>query len=269
MGTPAEESGGGKVLLLERGVFDDVAMAMMVHPALEESCASSSLAITDLQLHHTGTAAHAAAAPDIVPANTSPLYYLRVRDVDSLRELETRGWACFEAGGLATGCAHEVTQVSPICTQLVPDAWFAAAYRTAITGLGRSPLSPEDEQRRQTGSTDMGNVFATLPAIHPTIAIHCGDAVNHEPEFATAGVMPSADRAVCDGALALALTALAAATDDAQRDRLIGGMPRRHTVSRPPSEVHYDRAGFPSRHAAPPSFDFEQPNRDVVDRRAD
>ena len=32
LGTPAEESGGGKVLMLDAGVFDDVSMAMMVHP---------------------------------------------------------------------------------------------------------------------------------------------------------------------------------------------------------------------------------------------
>ncbi|MGH3910631.1 MAG: amidohydrolase, partial [Pseudonocardiaceae bacterium] len=95
--------------------------------------------------------------------------------------------------------------------------------------------SPEDEQKRQTGSTDMGNVSQALPAIHPTIAIDCGDAVNHQPEFATACVTPSADRAVCDGAMALALTGLAAATDDAQRDRLIGGVARRFRASAPPA----------------------------------
>src|SRR5881628_213346 len=33
VGTPAEESGGGKVLLLERGAFAGVHAAMMVHPA--------------------------------------------------------------------------------------------------------------------------------------------------------------------------------------------------------------------------------------------
>lgn len=272
IGTPAEESGGGKVLLLQSGVFDDVAMAMMVHPAPEETCACSSLAITDLELRYTGKAAHAAvaphkgrnaadaltvaqvavgllrqhleqgqmlhgivthggAAPNIVPANTSALYYLRAPDVESLQQLETRVRACFEAGGLATGCAHEVTQVSPIYTDLAPDPWLAAAYRTAITGLGRSPLSPEEERGRQTGSTDMGNVTRVLPAIHPTIAIDCGDAVNHQPEFATACVTPSADRAVCDGALALALTGLAAATDGAQRERLIGGVSRCHDTS--------------------------------------
>jgi metal-dependent amidase/aminoacylase/carboxypeptidase family protein len=114
-----------------------------------------------------------------------------------------------------------VTQVSPVYTDLVPDPWLAAAYRVAIIGLGRSPLSPQDERGRPTGSTDMGNVTQVLPAIHPTISIDCGDAVNHQPEFAAACATPSADRAVCDGALALALTGLAAATDEAQRDRLI------------------------------------------------
>ncbi len=276
LGTPAEESGGGKVLLLERGVFDDVAMAMMVHPAPHETCACTSLAITDVALRYTGTAAHAAsaphkgrnaadaltvaqvavgllrqqleprqmlhgivthggAAPNIIPASTSALYYLRALDVESLQQLEARVRACFQAGAVATGCTHEVTQVSPVYTQLVPDPWLAAAYRAAITGLGRSPQSPEDEQKRQTGSTDMGNVSQALPAIHPTIAIDCGDAVNHQPEFATACVTPSADRAVCDGAMALALTGLAAATDDAQRDRLIGGVARRFRASAPPA----------------------------------
>ncbi|MGH3836672.1 MAG: hypothetical protein ACRDSF_13375 [Pseudonocardiaceae bacterium] len=46
--------------------------------------------------------------------------------------------------------------------------------------------------------------------------------MNYQPEFATACASPSADRAVCHGALALALTDPAAATDGAQRERLIG-----------------------------------------------
>ena len=32
MGTPAEEGGGGKVKLTEKGVFEDIDIAMMVHP---------------------------------------------------------------------------------------------------------------------------------------------------------------------------------------------------------------------------------------------
>lgn len=54
IGTPAEESGGGAVLLLQRGVFDDVAMAMAMHPTLEDTCACSSPAVDDLDVRHTG-----------------------------------------------------------------------------------------------------------------------------------------------------------------------------------------------------------------------
>jgi hypothetical protein len=70
-------------------------------------------------------------------------------------------------------------------------------------------------------------VSHTLPAIHPTIAIDCGDAVPHQPEFTVASATPSADHAVLDGALAMAWTAVAAATDDTQRERLLDGVSAR------------------------------------------
>lgn len=264
IGTPAEETGGGKVLLLDRGVFDDVAMAMMVHPDRYETCASPSLAILDLQVSYRGVAAHAAsapergvnaadaltvtqvavglfrqhlepqqqvhgivtiggAAPNIVPANTRALYYLRAADLESLRRLESRIRDCFAAGAIATGCGHEVDQVSPVYAELVPDGWLAGTYRSVLTDLGRTPRVSGGP----IGSTDMGNVTHALPAIHPTIAIDCGDAVTHQPEFAAASATPSADRAVLDGALAMAWTAVAAAGDGAQRSRLLAGVASR------------------------------------------
>ena len=63
-----------------------------------------------------------------------------------------------------------------------------------------------------TFSTDMGNVSLEMPSIHPCIAIESGGAVNHQPEFAGACVNASADRAVLEGALALAWTAIDLAT---------------------------------------------------------
>ena len=276
IGTPAEETGGGKVLLLERGVFDDVAMAMMVHPDRHERVAAPSLAIIDLQVRYRGTAAHAAsaperginaadaltvtqvavgllrqhlesrqqvhgivtvggAAPNIVPADTCALYYLRAPDVVSLRRLESRIRDCFAAGAIATGCGHEVEQVSPVYAELVPDGWLADTYRNVVTELGRTPTTDSGPTAdnymadNYMGSTDMGNVTQALPAIHPTIAIDCGDAVTHQPEFATASATPSADQAVLDGALAMAWTAIAAATDDDQRSRLVDGVAGRTT----------------------------------------
>ena len=268
IGTPAEETGGGKVLMLEAGVFADVAAAMMVHPNPVETVASPSLAIADVAVRYTGKESHAAtaphlgrnaadaitvaqvgigllrqhlepgqmvhgivshggAAPNIVPAHTEALYYLRARNLESLQRITSRAHDCFAAGALATGCTHEVVEISPTYAELAPDDWLAAAYRAAVTALGRTPLSPAAEAQRQAGSTDMGNVTRALPGIHPTVAIDCGDAVNHQPEFAAACVNASADQAVLDGATALAHTAIAAATDAGQRNRLLEGVARR------------------------------------------
>lgn len=64
LGTPAEESGGGKVLMLERGVFDGVAAALMVHPGPFDIVGATSLALSDIAVRFTGRAAHASAAPE-------------------------------------------------------------------------------------------------------------------------------------------------------------------------------------------------------------
>ncbi|MFR9731092.1 amidohydrolase [Saccharopolyspora sp. MS10] len=261
LGTPAEELGGGKVLMIERGAFDGLAMAMMVHPGPEEVCAPRSLAINDLEVRYSGRAAHAAAAPElgvnaadaltvaqvavgllrqhlepgqmvhgivtaggaapnVVPANTAAMYNLRAAGSPSLERLENRIRACFEAGATATGCTHEVVQVSPVYAELSCDEGLSEAYRRAITELGRQPVPRSGQADRVIGSTDMGNVTQLLPAIHPMIALDCGDAVTHQAEFAAACATPSADRAVLDGALAMAWTAVAAATEPGLRARL-------------------------------------------------
>ena len=60
-----------------------------------------------------------------------------------------------------------------------------------------------------------------IPSIHPTIGIESLPAVNHQPEFAASCATPVADRAVLDGALALAWTAIDAAQTPALRARLL------------------------------------------------
>ncbi|ORV14625.1 M20 family metallopeptidase [Mycobacterium celatum] len=63
IGTPAEESGGGKVLLLNAGVFDDVAVAVMIHPGPLDIAAARSLALAGVRVRYAGREAHASAAP--------------------------------------------------------------------------------------------------------------------------------------------------------------------------------------------------------------
>lgn len=50
-GTPAEESGGAKVLMVERGAFKDIDAAMTLHAANETVVKDVSISKTDLEIH--------------------------------------------------------------------------------------------------------------------------------------------------------------------------------------------------------------------------
>lgn len=63
LGTPAEEFGGGKVLLLNAGVFDDVAVSVMVHPGPVDIAAARSLTLSAVRVIYRGKESHASAAP--------------------------------------------------------------------------------------------------------------------------------------------------------------------------------------------------------------
>ena len=63
LGTPAEEGGGGKVFMADRGAFDNVDAAMMVHPAAGDLVKMNTIAIQRLHVAYEGLAAHAAASP--------------------------------------------------------------------------------------------------------------------------------------------------------------------------------------------------------------
>ncbi|WP_018760938.1 amidohydrolase [Arthrobacter sp. 135MFCol5.1] len=69
IGTPAEEHGGGKALMLEQGAFDGVGLALMVHPVQDgvtyNPAGTSAQAVGRYKATFTGKAAHAAAAPHL------------------------------------------------------------------------------------------------------------------------------------------------------------------------------------------------------------
>jgi metal-dependent amidase/aminoacylase/carboxypeptidase family protein len=101
------------------------------------------------------------------------------------------------------------------------DPALLGAYRANAERLGRRFEADDAGIPPPTLSTDMANVSLVVPTIHPLMGIESNGSVNHQREFAAACVTPSADAAVRDGAVALAWTAIDAATDPELRERLL------------------------------------------------
>jgi len=148
---------------------------------------------------------------------------IRARRLDELEELRPRITHCFEAGALATGATLEIENLAPVYSHFEPDALLLRAWRANAEELGRSYAGDDAGGGLPTISTDMANVSLALPTIHPMLGIDARGAVNHQPEFAAACVGPSAERALRDGALGMAWTAIDAATDPVLGEHLRAG----------------------------------------------
>ena len=264
IGTPAEEvcNASGKILLLERGGFDGIHAAMMVHPMPFDMLRAKIISASMFEVHYTGKEAHASAfpemgvnaadaltiaqtalgllrqhirstdrihgivtnggaAPNVVPAHTSAKYLIRSETLEQLTELRPRVHRCFEAGALATGSTLEITGGDKPYAEMLHDDTMAEFYRKNSEALGRPFPNHSEWETRPNGSTDMGNVSLAMPSIHPMIGINSLPAVNHQPEFAAHCITADADKALADGALAMAWTCIDLAADPAARARLM------------------------------------------------
>ena len=264
IGTPAEEVGNasGKILLLERGGFEGIHAAMMVHPAPFDMVRAKIIAASMFEVHCTGKESHASAfpelgvnaadaltiaqtalgllrqhirstdrihgivtnggaAPNVVPAHTSAKYIIRSETLDQLAELRPKVYRCFEAGALATGAKIAITGGDKPYAEMRHDDAMAELYRKNSEALGRPFPNLGEWETRPTGSTDMGNVSLAMPSIHPMIGINSLPAVNHQPEFTAHCVTPDADKALEDGALAMAWTCIDLATNQDARKSLM------------------------------------------------
>ncbi|NHZ71066.1 MAG: amidohydrolase [Proteobacteria bacterium] len=246
LGTPAEEGGGGKVDLINAGAFEDAAASMMVHPGPSDQLDPSFQANHSLSVEYFGKESHAAFAPqvginaldafvqayinvatlrqalypkdtvhciidhggdasNIIPSHTKSTWGVRAESKERLEELLPKVKACFEAAAMATGCRLEMATVSHPYLNMVNSNIMTSFFKENSSSFGRS-MPTEEETGAGGGSSDMGNVSQVVPSIHPMIGIECGEAVNHQKEFAAATITPSGDVAIRDGALAMAYT---------------------------------------------------------------
>ncbi|WP_339831936.1 M20 family metallopeptidase [uncultured Parvibaculum sp.] len=158
-------------------------------------------------------------APNIVPDETSGLFYVRAASAEDLAPLKARVQACFEAGALATGCKAEIVWAKADYLDLKTSMPIADAYEANARSLGRDFFPLSKMPSGSAGSTDMGNVSHRVPSIHPMIACAPSHVVIHNPEFARWAASDRGDKACLDGAKALAMTAIDFMTDAAMREK--------------------------------------------------
>lgn len=247
LGTPAEEGGGGKVLMARAGAFEGVHAAMMVHPADADLIAITSLAIQQIEVTFRGKAAHAAAAPwegrnaldaavqaytsiaamrqhirpderihgiftnggtkpNIVPDVAAMVWYVRSGSLASLELLKQRVFACLEAAAAATGCTMEHRWDDYPYAEVVDNQAMVEAYVANAARLGRTVRDPQASGKHVAGSTDMGNISYLVPSIHPMIQVAPDGVPIHSVDFARCAASEAGDRAVLDGAKAMAMT---------------------------------------------------------------
>ncbi len=260
IGTPAEEAAGGKVLMAARAAFDDLDAAMLTHPGNRNASLTHGLALIELTVEYFGKAAHAAARPEaginaldamviaynsisvlrqhirdsarihgiitdggqaanVVPEHTAASFLVRAEDDEYLDQLRPRVLACFEAGAEATGARLEYHWGEETRYRAVRNnRALAKAYARNMEALGRQIHDPEE--RHSMGSTDMGNVSALVPAIHPTIAIAPPDVPIHTPQFREIAASEEGLRGMLDAAKAMAMTLVDVLADAGLRQRM-------------------------------------------------
>jgi amidohydrolase len=246
LGTPAEEGGGGKILMARAGAFDGVDAAMMVHPAAYDLARMHVIAVQEVVATYTGQAAHAAAFPHKGrnALDAAVLGYMNVAALrQHIRPDERIHGIFLEAGDKpnivpARAATEWMVRSSSIRT-LVPlkdrvgaclragaEAagcevdllWKEVVYadmldNEVMVGLYRDnsaqlgrPAAEPDPGLRVVGSTDMGNVSYVVPSIHPMVQAAPSGTPIHTPDFARHAAAPLGDEAVVHGATALAWT---------------------------------------------------------------
>ncbi len=254
IGTPAEEGGGGKIRLLEAGVFDGVDAAMMFHPFDRDLLAHDTLATNWVDMVFHGKPSHAAVAPwDGQSALTACLQTFslvdsqRVHFRDGVRvhgyikdggqavniiperavcEFSVRARDLVELArvqSIVERCARGAAMACGVTVEVIPRTGYkdvvtnlamARRFGDHLRTLGRDPA--EVDPNVGTGSTDMGDVSHAVPSIHPWIAICDRDQTTcHQRAFAECAASERGHRSMLAAAKAMALTAADLVSDGA------------------------------------------------------
>jgi amidohydrolase len=247
MGTPAEELHGGKITMVERGGFEGIDAAMLVHPGGHDRAVARALACAMLEAEFFGRAAHAAAHPE-QGINALEAIIQSFNGINSLRQHikpTSRIHGIITDGGEAANIvpAHssgiflvraedeayleELKERVLSCFRAASAStgaelkynWGKTIYSSLKNNMTLAHIFAKNmeslgrkisppEPGEGFGSTDMGNVSQVLPAIHPSVAIVPQGVSEHTLEFAAAAASEAGNQGMLDAAAALAMTAV-------------------------------------------------------------
>ena len=231
--------------MVDRGAFNNIDVAMMVHPGVHDIATTQALACEALEVEFLGKAAHAAARPE-TGINALEAMLQSFTAINSLRQHikgKARIHGIITDGGQASNVvpAHsagtflvraEDDNYLDELKQRVINCFIGAATASGAHleykwgGIRYAPLRinlPLAQLFRQNmqllgrkvelfnpsnafGSTDMGNVSQLVPSIHPFVAIAPVEVVAHSPQFASAAASEAGIQGLVDAAKALAMT---------------------------------------------------------------
>lgn len=244
IGTPGEETRGGKIIMQEKGAFGEVDYVLMCHPTSGPSMVQrSARGCTTVYADFTGTSAHSSNPASGINALTAvratfsniDLMHPCFRFQDTVNGVIRQGGQannvipdrascefCLRSRsledlerlvGIVKHCAESAAMLTGARAEIHADLLFSQrypnipmgqAFKENLESLGE-PVSYPDPMGFY-GSSDVSNLSLRMPVIHEYISIAPSMVNGHSPEFAAAAVSETGDRACILGAKALAMT---------------------------------------------------------------
>lgn len=252
VGSPAEETSGGKVPLVDQGVFADVDAALMFHPGSSNTIEIASQALDALEITFIGEAAHAALSDSYGINALDAMIELFVQ----LGKLKKKLGAGEKIDGIIVeggkapnivpdkavgrfylratdrkmldqirnsvlGCAVRAAEEAGarMLWRFYEHSYEAMSSNSALAkrfqqNLEQLGITDIEPPQTMLGSVDMGNVSSRVPSLHPYLQMGDGMQVPHTREFATAAVSESGEEVLLTGIKALAMTGWDILTDE-------------------------------------------------------
>lgn len=248
IGTPAEEGGAGKVLLLDKGGFDNTEYALMIHPSGggNNLVGRGGRAASSVYVTFKGKAAHSAVPSNGINALSAAISVFN--QIDMARptfQVQDNINGIILEGGVASNIIPELSvcefsiraETMLRIKELIIFVKECIARAESLTGataeVGTEPIYAERYPNMPMceafknnmaelgvemfypnptalyGSSDIGNVSIKIPAIHDYLSITDDKSIqSHSAEYTAAAAMPQADEVCIKGAKGLAMTGL-------------------------------------------------------------